>query len=70
MGIEPVQIYLMSAISGVSWEDAWETRAAGTWGEHAVSFLGREAFLRNTRATARPKGELADIDALEPGRDS
>lgn len=69
MGIEPVQIHVMSAISGVTWEDAWRTRASGTCGEHAVSFLGRDAFLRNKRAAARPK-DLADIDALEPGQDS
>ena len=69
MGIEPVQIHVMSAISGVSWEDAWRTRAASTCGEHAVSFLGREAFLQNKRASARPK-DLADIDALDPGQDS
>jgi hypothetical protein len=41
MGTEPVQIHVMSAISGVSWEDAWRTRAAGMCGRHAVSFLGR-----------------------------
>ena len=69
MGIEPVQIHVMSAISGVSWDDAWETRAAGRCGGHAASFLGREAFLQNKRAAGRPK-DLADIDALEPGRDS
>lgn len=69
MGIEPVQIHVMSAISGVSWEDAWRTRAAGTCGGHTVAFLGRDAFLQNKRASGRPK-DLADIDALEPGRDS
>jgi hypothetical protein len=69
MGIEPVQIHVMSAISGVSWEDAWRTRAAGTCGGQIVAFLGREAFLQNKRASGRPK-DLADVDALEPGRDS
>ena len=69
MGIEPVQIQVMSAISGVSWDEAWRTRVAGMCGEHPVSFLGRDAFLQNKRAAARPK-DLADIDALEPGRDS
>jgi hypothetical protein len=66
MGLEPVQIHVMSAISGVSWDDAWRTRAAGTCGEQAVAFLGRDAFLQNKRASARPK-DLADIDALDPG---
>lgn len=64
--IGSLNAHVMSAISGVLWEDAWRTRAAGTCGEHAVSFLGREAFLQNKRASARPK-DLADIDALEPG---
>lgn len=69
MGIEPVQIHVMSAISGVSWEEAWRTRAPGSCGDHAVSFIGRDAFLQNKRAAARPK-DLADIDALEPGPSS
>ena len=66
MGEEPIQIHVMSAISGVSWDDAWRDRAMGRSGRHDVPFLGREAFLRNKRAAGRPK-DLADIDALSPG---
>lgn len=66
MGVEPVQIHVMSAISGVSWEEAWRDRRAGPCGQHEVAFLGRETFLRNKRASARPK-DLADIDALTSG---
>ena len=66
MGVEPVQIHVMSAISGVTWDEAWAGRAPGRCGRHEVAFLGREAFLQNKRASARPK-DLADIDALEPG---
>ena len=67
MGVEPVQIHVMTAISGVTWDDAWRTREPGACGEHLVAFLGREMFLRNKRAAGRPK-DLADIDALEPGQ--
>jgi len=67
MGVEPVQIHVMTAISGVSWDDAWRTREQGACGDQPVAFLGREAFLRNKRAAGRPK-DLADIDALEPGQ--
>jgi hypothetical protein len=63
-----VQIHVMSAISGVSWDEAWADRVEGPLGRHSVSFLGRAAFLRDKRAAGRPK-DLADIDALEPGRD-
>jgi hypothetical protein len=68
MGVEPVQIHVMSAISGVSWDAAWQDRVVGPCGRHQAAFLGRETFLRNKRAAARPK-DLADIDALTPGED-
>jgi hypothetical protein len=68
MGVEPVQIHVMSAISGVSWEEAWQDRIVGPCGRHRVAFLGRETFLRNKRAVARPK-DLADIDALTSGEE-
>lgn len=68
MGVPPVQIHVMSAISGVEWEEAWSDRVEGPLGTHRVQFLSRETFLRNKRAAGRPK-DLADIDALEPGRD-
>ncbi len=67
MGVEPVQIHVMTAISGVSWDEAWQTRVPGACGGHPVAFLGRETFLRNKRAAGRPK-DLADVDALEPGQ--
>ena len=67
MGVEPVQIHVITAISGVSWDDAWQTREPGVCCAHAVAFLGRDAFIRNKRAAGRPK-DLADIDALEPGQ--
>jgi hypothetical protein len=66
MGVEPVQIHVMSEISGVPWEEAWAGRVTGRCGRHDVAFLGRETFLRNKRAAGRPK-DLADIDALTPG---
>jgi hypothetical protein len=66
MGVEPVQIHVMSSISGVLWDEAWASRAVGLCGRHEVAFIGREAFLRNKRAAGRPK-DLADVDALTPG---
>lgn len=68
MGLEPVQIHVMSGIDGVSWEDAWKDRIVGPCGRHQVAFLGRDTFLRNKRAVARPR-DLADIDALTRGEE-
>lgn len=64
MGVEPVQIHVMSAISGVSWDDAWAGRQVGRCGSHDLPFIGRREFVRNKRASGRLK-DLADIEALD-----
>lgn len=63
MGVAPVQIHVMSEISGVTWDEVWAGREIGPLGPRGVPFIGREEFLRNKRAAGRPK-DLADIDAL------
>ena len=68
MGVEPVQIHVMTAISGVSWDEAWKDHVVGRIGDHDAPFIGREAFLRNKRAAGRLK-DLADAEAIDPGRD-
>jgi hypothetical protein len=64
LGIAPNRIDLMTAIDGVSFEEAWAGRAAGRFGGQQVSYLGRTDFLRNKRAAGRPQ-DIADIAALE-----
>ena len=63
MGVAPVQIHVMSEISGVSWDEAWATREVGRLGDEDVAFIGRDAFVRNKRAAGRPQ-DLADLEAL------
>ena len=66
MGVPPVQIHIMSAISGVTWEEVWADRTDGPCGRHRVFYVGKETFIRNKRSAGRPK-DLADIDALTEG---
>lgn len=67
MGVEPVQIHIMSSISGVSWDAAWADHVIARMGTHDVSIIGRSSFLANKRAAGRPK-DLADVDAItHPG---
>jgi hypothetical protein len=63
MGVEPVQIHVMSDISGVTWDEAWAGRETGPCGTRDLPFIGRREFLRNKRASGRLK-DLADIEAL------
>ncbi len=65
MGVEPVQIHVMSRVSGVTWDEAWAGRAEGRVGDLDVPFIGRQELLRNKRAAGRLK-DLADIEALTP----
>lgn len=65
MGVEPVQIHVMTAISGLSWDEAWAGHVMASIGDHEAPFLGRDAFLRNKRAAGRLK-DLADIEAIDP----
>lgn len=62
LGVEPNRIDLLTSITGVSFEDAWESRASGTLDEISVQFIGREALVRNKEATGRAKDR---IDAEE-----
>lgn len=64
MGVPPVQLHIMSAIDGVTWDEVWNSREPGRFGSHEVSFIGRHTLLKNKRASGRPK-DLADIAALE-----
>ena len=63
MGVVPVQIRVMSSISGVAWDEVWRGRLTGVAGDHEVAFIGRDELLRNKRAAGRPK-DLADVEAL------
>ncbi len=44
-------------------EDAWATRERGAFGDLAVDFIGRDAFILNKRETGRTK-DLGDIEGL------
>ncbi|HEY9140681.1 MAG TPA: hypothetical protein VIN93_07300 [Bryobacteraceae bacterium] len=53
----------MTAISGVSFEEAWATRCDAKLEEIATHFLGRAALLRNKQQTGRAK-DLGDAEEL------
>jgi hypothetical protein len=66
LGVPPVRIDLITSITGVSWDEAWAGRVAGRYGDMPVSFIGREQFIANKRATGRTK-DMADLAVLGEG---
>jgi len=63
LGRVPVQIHIMTSITGVPWEQAWDSRQQGVYGGVPVFFIGLSALLANKAAAARAK-DVADIRAL------
>jgi len=64
MGLPPLQIHVMTGISGVGWDEAWAGRTMARFGESTVAVIGRRELLANKKAAGRAK-DLADIEALE-----
>lgn len=64
IGVEPGRIDVLTAISGVLFEDAWRSKISAEFEGVYVQVIGLAQLLQNKRASARPQ-DLADVDALE-----
>jgi hypothetical protein len=63
LGVKPNRIDLLTAISGVSFEEAWAARNEAEWDGIATHFIGRAALLRNKKQTGRAR-DLGDAEEL------
>jgi hypothetical protein len=63
-GLPPCRIDVVTGVSGVTFEEAWPDRFEAAFEDLRVPYIGREAFIRNKRASGRHK-DLGDIEALE-----
>lgn len=64
MGVAPARIDILTALTGLTFEEAWPGRVRESLGSVEVNFIGRDAFIRNKRATGRMK-DLGDIEGME-----
>ncbi|HUQ45895.1 MAG TPA: hypothetical protein VM033_04555 [Gemmatimonadaceae bacterium] len=58
-----MRVDLLTGISRVTWEEAWNGRTTGEFGGVPVAFIGLDELRRNKRVTGRHK-DLADLEAL------
>lgn len=63
IGLAPRRIDLMTALTGVEFERAWEDRVLVAVESLEVPFIGRRALLENKRATGRLK-DRSDLESL------
>jgi hypothetical protein len=65
IGVEPSRIDILTAISGVDFNRAWDRRVSIEMDGVCINVLGREDLIVNKRASGRPK-DLVDADTLDP----
>lgn len=63
IGVPPGRIDILTELTGLTFAEAWPERLRRPFGDVDVDFIGRAAFIRNKRATGRPK-DLGDIEGL------
>ena len=63
IGVPPGRIDILTDLTGLSFTEAWSSRIQGPFGDLTVPYIGRDAFIKNKRATGRLK-DLADIENL------
>jgi hypothetical protein len=64
LGIAPNRIDLLTSLTGVTFEEAWDRRVPGDLGGVPTVFLSRETLIKNKRATGRTQ-DAADVEKLE-----
>ena len=65
IGIEPSRIDILTAISGVAFDDAWENKLNIELDDIKLNIIGRDDLIVNKRACGRPK-DIADAETLDP----
>ncbi len=63
IGVAPGRIDILTELTGITFAEAWPDRLRRHFGDIEVDFIGRDAFIRNKRATGRPK-DLGDIEGM------
>ena len=63
MGLPPLRIDVLTELTGLAFAEAWSTRTQAAFGPVIADVIGREAFIKNKRATGRAR-DLGDIEAL------
>ena len=64
LGHPPSRIDFLTTLKGVTFEEAWERRVEGRFGEEKVFYLGLEELIHNKRSVGRPQDQ-ADVGVLE-----
>ena len=69
MGYPPNRIDLLTSFSGITFEEAWQNKVSGKFGEVPVFFIGKEELKKNKKAIGS-KSDINDLENLCLDRDN
>jgi len=64
IGVPPLRIDVITAIDGVSFDEAWPARLQTNFADQPAAVLSRDHLIRNKRAAGRTQ-DLADVEWLQ-----
>jgi hypothetical protein len=64
MGSPPMMIELINAVGGVTFEEIWQNKAPGHYGDVKVFFISRNDLLKSKKAAGRPQ-DMRDLEELD-----
>lgn len=67
LGYAPLRIDLLTSVSNVRFEEAWERKVTSSYGDHTVYYIGKADLVASKRGTGRKRDQL-DLDELERGQ--
>ena len=63
LGLPPGRIDVLTDLTGLTFDEAWPDRVEQPLEDMKIPIIGREAFVRNKKATGRAK-DLGDVEDL------
>lgn len=64
LGVSPVRIDIITSISGVDFDEAYQDKVSHKFGNTTANFISKEFLIKNKKASARKK-DLADLELLQ-----
>ena len=63
IGVKPVRVDMIAAVTGVATEEIWKHRVRGRFGGRVASYISYDLLVKNKLATGRQK-DLLDVQNL------
>jgi hypothetical protein len=63
LGYSPMRIDIITSISGVQFENAWENKVVGNYGGVPCFFISKDDLVKNKQASGRSQ-DIADLKVL------